>query len=505
MIAWLMLASALGACTEIRGNPSASSADSRGGGPTADAAYDSDSAANGGAEPTGAFDAGPESDSRRSRGDDAAQAPPRSAGGGSGTAGAADGGPRDPGAPPASESPADDSVRGRVIDIHQRPVEFVTVTIGASSGMTDESGEFRLSGVASPYAVLLTLPTPSVTGVPQRWTWLFEGLTRRDPTLQVVRGRPDRSAPIDIRVAGVDFANQSPDEVIWSSFAGEDGDFADQLTSETTARNALWSGPTRTRMTGHALRLLRYEGTTATSEFLAYDSATVDLIDGQAAPAVSFDLTYSAGNLPIGTVSGTLGGAVIGEVGVHVYLRFSGGATLELLSDYSGAANWNHFVPSVPETTLLVLAAQGGNGYQRVYREVSSGTAGVTLDMPTATELLAPGDGASGIDGETQFEWMGAPRVYVLEAYSDDGEDVFTVITAQTQARLPVRPQTLLSLPANREFDWYVETHGAHRSVDEATGPTGFVDTFANFPPSGPRPGDGSFTRSAARKFVSRP
>lgn len=497
-----MLASALGACTQIRGNSSTRGADSRGEMSSSDAAYGPDSAANDGVDASRLSDAGLQLDSMRSSDDHASRAPSHSgADSGADEPSGTDGGRA---AQPASEADTG-AVRGRVIDIHQRPVELVKVTIGASTSVTDEHGAFEVPGVASPYTVVLTLPTPSVTGVPQRWTWSFDGLTRRDPTLQVVRGRPDRSAPIEIGVSGVDFANQSADEVIWSSFAGEDGDFADQLTSANTSENAFWSGPVRTRMTGHALRLLRYEGTTSTRDYLAYDSVTVDLIDDQAAPNVTFDLTHSPGNLPIGTVSGTLGGALAGEVGLHVYLRFSGGATLELLADYSSAENWNHFVPSIPEATLLVLAAQGGSGYQRVYREVSSGASDVALDMPAGTDLLAPGDGASAIDGETQFEWTGSPRVYVFEAYSDDGEDVYTVVTAKTQARLPVRPQTSLSLPAGREFDWYVETHGSHSSVDEATGPTGFVATFANFPPSGPRPGDGAFTRSAPHKFVTRP
>jgi hypothetical protein len=77
-------------------------------------------------------------------------------------------------------------VRGRLIDFYGAPVPNVEITIGASTATTDHAGTFEIADVAPPYDVSFIITI--LSGPYIKHGWLFKGLTRADPTLQVTRG-----------------------------------------------------------------------------------------------------------------------------------------------------------------------------------------------------------------------------------------------------------------------------------------------------------------------------
>jgi len=62
--------------------------------------------------------------------------------------------------------------------------------------------------------------------------------------------------------------------------------------------------------------------------------------------------------------------------------------------------------------------------------------------------------------------------------------------------------------PKGRLCLWSIETHGNYPTVDDATGPTGFLDPYSlesDASLRGPKRDNGSFTTSESRAFTTAP
>jgi hypothetical protein len=397
-------------------------------------------------------------------------------------------------------------VHGKVIDFRHHPVPSVSVAIGQTTVMTNAQGEFEFADVAATYDAVLSVSI-SRNNVPKRSAWLYAGLTRRDPTLQVYDGLADRFAHLTVHTQNVDFANL-PNQIAMVSFGGVDGRTTLTVNQTETMDYANWFGPDMTQGTVHALRMERDANTSLPTKYLAHAQQAVAFTDA-GTTEVTFDLASS--NLTTGLVTGTVTGPGQGRRSNFADLHFTDGTAMTVAIDDSAQASFSYLLPNLPNASVAVLASEGQLypveheslpfSLARVVNVVP-GQSGVNLQIPTAAVLSSPATNASNLNGESVFAWTLGGHVAVLGA--ELGDFKFYVVTKEAQAKLPVFPISAVSLPANAKGTWHVETHGAATTVDEAAGPDGFLDPDAFFL-DGPPGAAGSFTLSEKRAFQSAP
>jgi hypothetical protein len=385
----------------------------------------------------------------------------------------------------------------------------VPVTIGATATTTDVNGQFTVNGVTKPYDVFFTISTIQAN-VPAKYGWLYKGLTRTDPTLQVGRGLPERGAStLDINVASVDFATLPATHTVHTSFGSADGAFDTDIDgTPTTYIQSLWFGPTTTSMNGHALHWTRASSTSLDlpTGYLAYDTHNVSLVDSNAA-TIAFDLpnmTMAVGQLS-GTVTPSASG---GQRENSVFLRFDDNAVMQLVSDASQPTTFSYMTPTIAQSTLMFAASQGYSStppYSVVHKDgMGSTQSGITLQIPDAPSLIAPAAGTTGVNGSTLFRWSGSAKVFMWAIiFSNEYKGLF-VVTTEKQGQIANMPDGPVLTP-NAPYYWWVETNGSYQSVDEATGTNGMLDSFRTGVPWGALSGDGSYTSSEENTFTSAP
>ena len=318
----------------------------------------------------------------------------------SGPEGGGDGGPAPdaplPDAPivdASSDRPPTITVQGRIIDYWRHVVPNVPVTIGATTVNTDTNGQFTITGVTPPYDVAFTVTIAN--NFPTSYGWLYRGLTRVDPTLEVWDGLPNRSAnEFNIQVAGIDFANYPSNQLTIIAHGGTDGAFSSDVTNANSLKSADWYGPMSTNMTGHALTWLRDSDSFSAlpTSYLSYDTQTVSLTHNGNS-VVSYDLNNRT--VASGTISGTVTPSSLGGTRHNgLYVRFPTNDSIQLVRDTSQPTSFSYLVPSVTGGTITLAAEEGDWGippYAVAHRDdLSAGQTGIALAIPTWSTLVAP-------------------------------------------------------------------------------------------------------------------
>jgi len=401
--------------------------------------------------------------------------------------------------------PSSGPVRGVLIDARQRPLANVALHIGDRDVTTDGLGKFSIDGVAASYDVSFKLQT-IVDQTPATHAWRFEGLTRRDPTLQVYPASEQQLASLIWHTQGATFPLQA-DQRMLAGFASPDGDFTVGVnTADYDSPLVYWSGPPTTVGVTHGL-LFTVSGTDELPlEYLAHDSKPLTLSVGAHAEA-TFDFANT--KPPAGAITGRVNAAGQGDRENWVVLRFSDGTQFMIADDASSPDAFSYFVPTITNASAAIVALQGRyDQYPRAVAfadNLSAGQTGIQIDIPLASTLSAPGDATMRIDATTPFQWAGSAKVFVLVAKAKQGYDAMYVVTAAKEAHLPIGEATAYTPPAGAVFEWHVETHGAYASLDEATGGDGLISAFFEGYLHGPKRGAGVFTASALRTFVTAP
>jgi hypothetical protein len=410
-------------------------------------------------------------------------------------------------------------VGGRVIDFYRRPVPNVPVSIGEQSATTDADGRFSLAEVTPPYELRLVLDFAR-DGVPARYGYVYQDLTRTDPTLQVYTALQQRS--VDSLDLSFDIPEPEPPpgpeppptRAVIFGFSSPDTEFADG-SLESGAYSILgglsWGGPVVTTGNAHALLVSRPGGADAPgSAPFAYEAH-------QATPLTAVDDTVAAigftiepgGALEVGTISGQVSGDTLGDRSNVVALRFADGTALPLIEDNSAGEAFGYLVPSLPDASVTLAVSQGFFApYAVAWREVAAGQAGLELALPSPVRLDTPQPDAV-VTPETRFSWSspsGGARTFLVhvELIDDTIYQGMFIATSRTEIELP-RFGNALTLPPRSTSSWSVETHGDLPDVDAMTGPDGFLDAFSIPPqtyPYGPRRGSGSYTDSTQISFT---
>jgi hypothetical protein len=423
-------------------------------------------------------------------------------GGGGGAAGvdtAADAG-RDAAAEPIT-------VEGHVVNFYRRPMPGVLVTIGEEQALTDENGGFTIAGVVPPYDVSFIASATQNDLSFRSYAYVYQGLTRPDPTLQVYYGLPERAGSLDLTVNNAAFTD--PNQRLIFAFSSPDGYHSVSGISSAAppSLSPAWRGPAATAGNAHGLLVLRSSSVTGAPP-VAYEAYQTTPLALSAAADSSVSLDMSDDTLTQVTLTGSVDSAQVGTPRHLLFTRFTDGTVLPLLTQEASQATFSYLVPALAGTSLIVAASAGPPGYALAHADGVPAAAeqNVALTLPQPVSLSAPGN-ATDVGPGTRFSWstLGqTAQVFVWHLESDILEGIY-VVTARSELTYPSVPgfsMTLATPDDDIGFYWAVETHGDHASVDAAAGPDGIYDSFAlelDIPTGVSRGATGYFTNSEIR------
>ncbi|MES1188300.1 MAG: hypothetical protein ABUL60_31070 [Myxococcales bacterium] len=401
------------------------------------------------------------------------------------------------------------TVHGHVIDFWGHAVPNIPVQIGEVLGSTDSDGEFVFEDVPETYDVSCVFDHTGFTA--QSDAWVYQGLTRRDPTLQMYGGATERSGTVAISFSPKPAPTDT--QTIWVSLGGPDGStiYDDIPATGYSDTSAYWFGPATAQQTAHGL-MWQNNGNGLPTSYLGYDSALVALAT-TGTTKISLDL--SMGAVDSGNIQGTVTGNASAGRNNQVALRFNSHATMTLVDDGTGPNSFTYLAPSIPNSSLTVAAAAGSRyeGWAIAHADGLAPGAKPVLKIPPLVTILTPAGGASGVTAATKFSFQsgaGQTGPFVLQFYSQ-AEDLpyqtIYVVTAKKQLTLPPIIGGGFNLYPNSGYIWSVATHGNFASVDEMASAGGFLDEYSRdeLMPDGPRNTTGEFSDSLTRGFTTAP
>jgi hypothetical protein len=400
------------------------------------------------------------------------------------------------------------TINGRVVDEGLRPVPDLPVTIGGTTVTTGAAGEFTIGGVLPPYDASLRVTQRQ--GRTVGYGYVFEGLTRPDPTLQVSGGLPGQSANVSIAVQNADFSNTLREAII--GYATPDRAFSTTITSDPgIADLTSWTGPATTGGTAHGLLVVRGGTGQASDPIVAYEAHRTTTLALSTGVATALLLDMSANQVATSTIGGSVSVSGSNEDRAnHVSLRFNDGVELPLVEDEAPAGTFSYLVPALPGASLRVSASEGSVfPFRGAHREnIAPGQTGVNIPIPNAVSLTSPANGATIAADQAQFSWSAAGQtattfVFHVE-FADTVEGIF-IITNRTTVTIPTFADGFTVVPGT-SVNWSVETHGEYADVNAATGPNGFIDALAYWrgtTPLRPELSDGYYTGTEQRFFTA--
>jgi hypothetical protein len=399
------------------------------------------------------------------------------------------------------------TVSGKVIDYYRNPVKDVAIKIGNATTTTNAAGEFTVADVSASYDVALTITAKRYGGT-EIAGWLFMGLTRRDPTLQVYRGQSLVSGNVEITTNNV-FPIPA-DDAVSLAFGSPWGEHNVSPSAMQYNPSMSWEGPDAINGTVHALRWSNASAAPRNPAMYRAHQERALSLNVTTAATVTFDLDASGAPLASAQVAGTITAPSFAQRTNTVHLRYTDNAAIQLVNEYDAPDTYSYLVPSAIANTSVVVAATvntpGYTPFAVAYKDgVTPGATGVTLDVPSPATPLTPGGGTSNVTNNNLFTWTGPDQVYVFHVENANFYEGYYVVTTAKEARIPSPPVTNLPLQANGTYRWDVSTHLPRASVDEAAGPEGFLDAYCYGGVYGPSRGHGSHTVSARLQFTTAP
>ena len=171
-----------------------------------------------------------------------------------------------------------------------------------------------------------------------------------------------------------------------------------------------------------------------------------------------------------------------------------------ILTDSGGANSFTYVTPDLPGAMFSLTArAVAGQAYTEVLRTgIGANAAAITLSIPAAPVLIAPENGASGVNSRTEYRWSRMTGAVYLLAIFYSGAEIYIppppsyyIFTSDTIASIPdLSPFGLYSYSGTPHV-WEVRAWAPFRSLDEIAAATWFVPQ-----------GDGVSAVSAPRQFT---
>jgi hypothetical protein len=401
-------------------------------------------------------------------------------------------------------APVTSTVHGKLVDYWGQNIPNATLQIGAQQVSSDDNGEFTVDDVAETYDVSLLVGT---TG------WVFQGLTRRDPTLQIFNGLDLRYTTIDTGFkAGTTVGANENITVAMATSSGLDV-HEDVGTDSTFYLYPEWRGGATATGTAHALYWTINPATKLPAVYKAYDSKTQALADDVDGAPITFDLT-STTPFTSKAITGTATPYGTSTRTNSVFARFSSGAVIQLVNHTPTLDAFSYLVPEgIPNASFTVAAWEGSTaGPMGLIHKggLSPGEAVGALDIPAPPTVLTPPSGTANVDDKTNFTFKASADnagAFLVTISADSDPQVLYIVTTQKKFQIPSVVDGAFVLAPGEDYNWWVETHGSFATVDEMTGPTGWFDEFGKEydTPLGIEQPSGSYTSSAAYQFTTKP
>jgi hypothetical protein len=398
------------------------------------------------------------------------------------------------------------TVSGTLIDLWGHPLPNVAITIGTVSAVTNASGKFSVANVPAQYDVTASLH-PDIGGGTGNYAWVYQGLTRRDPTLQVYRGLADQSADPTIKPTGASDTNKNA--FAWGCPDGSHNLRFGAGAAGTTPLGALsWFGPTQTVGAYHVLAF-KQDTNGYPTEYSTYLTAPLTVT---ADTPVTIPLTFTNTLQTTGSIGGTVTSVTSTGRSNYLFARFTDNATIPIANVTASTAAFSFLAPQITGASFTVAASEGTEDFYGPYaiahKMAAVGATNVALSIPAPPTQIAPANNRADVNGTTLFSWASATdTVYVVHIESNPHYSGMYIVTTAKSLKLPDVGGAFF-LNKNELHWWQVEVHGDYTSVDQVARPGGFLDSFgrSRTEPDFYRAQDAGFVAvSAATGFTTAP
>lgn len=368
------------------------------------------------------------------------------------------------------------------------PLPGATVIVlgepGTTPSSTDSNGAFTIAGVLPPYDVAVVGPMP---GPP--FIFLYEGLTRPDPTLRTDWSPFALLPPVPhtgtqagtlAQLTGFPVPGGTVDTVLIAPENGPSGPVPANTSDSSWTANWPFSGPVQDNLTVHALEYT-LDGASRPDAFSRSGSASTVVTSNVAPPSL---------DVPLATVSTTTvsGAATVLDpvtmppalVNVALAWDTHGGPAMTLPGMVATAATFSLHAPVVPggEIRLLAQTSTPQGPVSMEMRGVTAGEGALEIALPAGVAPALPLNGAQ-VEPGTLMAWS-APPESVASIFLALPSGPVEVIVHGNSMRFPDLSEIGLVPFPNTSFVWGVgQVFGPFATLDDAAGPWGVQDSGA--------------------------
>lgn len=370
------------------------------------------------------------------------------------------------------------TVEGQVVNIAGIGVGSVNVAIDGTTTTTDAEGNFTVTGVSTPYDVTL-----NATASGDQYVHAFRGLETFEPELLPASGIAGSVTTFSSNVTVTVPTTPPADHEALVCAEGLDQEVFGCTTisagNTSSTLNVSWFESSTTSVRLHVLEFEQPSGDPPAA-YDQYGTLSTTVSDGG---TPTENLSYN-GTVPSST---TLNFSLNPPTGFSV-------SDLTVSSEVSNTFTmplWNTLISSESQTVtvpnfngsfdaLAIAGAGGGSNATTVGWEpdLTAGSS-TTVTFMTPPSILAPSDGATGVDESTTFELNNVGSGAVTHLWQPAGtatSPVFAVTTMGPTATLPDGSPFGATLPPSTDFTWAAIATEAQNTM-EAAG-TGWIGRY---------------------------
>ncbi len=364
------------------------------------------------------------------------------------------------------------TVQGRVIDF-SGPIANANVLLDGKVTSTATDGTFTVADVHAPYDVTLSFAGDSEV-------WVYEGLTRADPTVQVLWFPAGHQATVAGTIGTAPFQSNETGAMFPGgselAFGGAGGSTGSSTIGPGTVQ---WSTTDPLHTTLYGIRAI-VDGSGNPTSYTGYGSTDVTLHDGDALTGV----TIPASSVSTGALSGSLtapSGYTLADG--RAVIRFgpaSAGALLglQLASVNPSGSFSNTMVPIATGIShgLAATATDGAGDSTTAWDAVTAPNPSASLILPNVAMPTAPASGATNVAPGATFSWTALTgSVYLLTLDPAGPGTQLHIVTTDTSTTLPDLTAINRALPNSAGYSFWVQAVGPYASMDAVAGPAGMA------------------------------
>jgi len=346
------------------------------------------------------------------------------------------------------------------------PDHVISVVITGKSPVAVTDGHFSVPDVTAPYDLTIIDGTANSAIV-------YQGLTRANPVVLAATTSRARTsvASLSGRISGGTYpqgTNQYTAVVLDRAGGGQTA-WTD-ASGNYSISGFRWGGDTSFTGRVYALQV-ETNSALLPARYLGFASTTASIASGGTFSGMNLGLAPVTSSSVSGVVHAPSGYTPAGR---KLWILF-GESGIEF-KDASTSDGFSYVTPNAPQGFAAVVAFAGKPSAAAVHYEPFNGfsASGAALNLVAAPEAVLPTDGATAVDGQTQFSWTPfAGGVHAVAFMPVNGTGpVIQIITTATSAHLPDLSAYGMTLPSGTKYEWHAEGLGPAASMDAAAQPS---------------------------------